>query len=241
MKTIHSNPKIKATARGQLLGHYSVPLFAHLYAGGMLMILSDFFRVLISPVRYTQFIIFALVEFILLLMSGLFTVGLCRLHLQLARGKEAPFLLVMSGFFQNSDKTLKAELVIGLHILLRTIPFWLCYSCYLIFSYRFLLLLSIPMLVTALLHALILQINYSQVFFLINDDPDANLRELLEGSTLLMMGHKMQYARLLLSFLGLYLVSILSFGIGFLWTKPYFFAAKTAFYQQLIKNWRRNG
>ena len=49
----------------------------------------------------------------------------------------------------------------------------------------------------------------------------------------MMYGHKTQYFMLMLSFIGWFLLSILTFGIGLLFLYSYITMASTIFYQQI--------
>ena len=51
----------------------------------------------------------------------------------------------------------------------------------------------------------------------------------------MMDGHKMELFVLDLSFIGWYLLCVITFGIAFIWVAPYIQATKTNFYHQ-IKN-----
>jgi uncharacterized membrane protein len=48
-----------------------------------------------------------------------------------------------------------------------------------------------------------------------------------------MNGYKMKFFLLRLSFLGWYIVGILTLGIGMLWVKPYVMTASAVFYDEL--------
>ncbi|TKI12287.1 DUF975 family protein, partial [Bacillus wiedmannii] len=53
----------------------------------------------------------------------------------------------------------------------------------------------------------------------------------------MMNGHKMDYFLLCLSFLGWFILSILTLGIGFLWLVPYFYTTSAAFYEEISKEY----
>ena len=80
----------------------------------------------------------------------------------------------------------------------------------------------------------VIYLDYTLVFFLIIDYPDENPSQLLSKSKALMKGNRLNYLYLQASFLGMYLVGILSFGVGMLWVNPYVKMAVTKFYLLLI-------
>ncbi len=64
-------------------------------------------------------------------------------------------------------------------------------------------------------------IAYSQVFFIIADNPDVRVRDAMKISMRMTNGRKADLFMLGLSFLGWALLSILTLCIGFLWLVPY--------------------
>ena len=68
------------------------------------------------------------------------------------------------------------------------------------------------------------------------DFPDFSAEELIRGGTKLMKGHLRRLYFLYLSFLPMYLLTLLSFGIAGLWVSSYTHAAEAAFYKDLMAN-----
>ncbi|MCD7818567.1 MAG: DUF975 family protein [Lachnospiraceae bacterium] len=77
------------------------------------------------------------------------------------------------------------------------------------------------------------RISLSMVLFVHADNPDLSFREMLEESWRLMDGVRLRYLYLQFSFLGMYLLCILSFGIGFLFVEPYINTANGYFYKEI--------
>jgi uncharacterized membrane protein len=76
-------------------------------------------------------------------------------------------------------------------------------------------------------------IAYSQVGFILAENPELEYQEALKRSEDMMRGHKWRYFELQLSFIGWYLLSILTFGIGFIFLAPYLSMTQAAFYDDL--------
>lgn len=76
-------------------------------------------------------------------------------------------------------------------------------------------------------------IAYSQVGFILADNPSLEYQEALKQSEDMMRGHKWRYFELQLSFIGWYLLSILTFGFGFVFLAPYLSMTQAAFYDDL--------
>ena len=91
-------------------------------------------------------------------------------------------------------------------------------------------LIAIP---TLGIGAIILGCAYAMVPFILRDNPELTPREVLHKSRIMMRGHKWDLFVLVLSFIGWFLVAIITFGIGFLWIGPYLDAAIAHFYEDI--------
>lgn len=72
---------------------------------------------------------------------------------------------------------------------------------------------------------------YSMVFYIMKDNPDMGVMEIIAESKRMMTGNKMKFFLLQLSFIGWVLVSILTFGLGFIVLLPYAFSSFVGFYE----------
>lgn len=97
-----------------------------------------------------------------------------------------------------------------------------------IFTLLWSLLLIIPGIIAAL--------RYSMAYYIMSDNPQLSAFEALNQSKLMMVGFKWELFRLWLSYLGWFLLGLLTLGIGFLWVNPYYETAKANFYQDLKDN-----
>ncbi len=79
---------------------------------------------------------------------------------------------------------------------------------------------------------------YSMTPFILNDEPSLSYNQAITRSRQMMDGYKGKLFMLHLSFIGWFLLGILSFGIGFLWIGPYINASQTQFYLRLREKWQ---
>lgn len=86
----------------------------------------------------------------------------------------------------------------------------------------------------ALIVTTILELVYSQAYYLILDFPSCSVKEALRKSRLLMRGHKGRLFYIQVCFLPLLLLAVLSCGIGMLWIAPFIYAVQTEFYLDLV-------
>ncbi len=74
---------------------------------------------------------------------------------------------------------------------------------------------------------------YSMSYYIMAENPEMTAAQAREASMRLMMGNKGRLFYLHFSFIGWYLLSMLTFGILLLWVNPYVRAAEAAFYESI--------
>lgn len=94
---------------------------------------------------------------------------------------------------------------------------------------------AIVLLVAGVLVYALINVCFSQVFFLMFDFPDKKMTELIQLSLYLMKGQKLRFVIMWLSFIPLLFVSYLTCGIGLLWVLPYKYSTYACFYLELTK------
>ena len=83
--------------------------------------------------------------------------------------------------------------------------------------------------------------SYALTPYLLKDHPELKFNAAIEESMRLMSGNKMRLFLLDLSFIGWFLLGIITFGIAFLWITPYWNTARAAFYEDLMSDLRNAG
>ncbi len=89
------------------------------------------------------------------------------------------------------------------------------------------LLLIIPGIIAA--------ISYSQAALIKIDNEEMGAMDCIKKSKELMNGHKWEYCKLVLSFIGWFILGAFTFGILYFWLIPYVSVAECNFYNELIK------
>lgn len=180
---------------------------------GLAIITILVYSLIISIFGYSDSIYNNNIEIILdlssLLLSGVLTLGISKFLLNLTKkDSSAKFADLFSGF-NVYFKTLGLNILLGIIIVIGTI------------------FLVVPGLIFALM--------FSQTFFILSEDNEKGIIQCLSESREMMIGYKFDYFVLMLSFLGWWLVSALTLGIGALWVYPYQKLTEANFYLE-IKN-----
>lgn len=92
-----------------------------------------------------------------------------------------------------------------------------------LFTFLWALLLIIPGIMKAF--------SYALTPYILLDDPELTARQAITRSCEIMQGRRWKLFCLYLSFIGWGILSLLTFGIGFLWLVPYMNASIAAFYE----------
>jgi uncharacterized membrane protein len=142
-----------------------------------------------------------------LIIGGPMQFGVSVLSLNISRKKKAEFAQIFDGFKDRISESIIAYLLAALYIFLWSI------------------LLIIPGIIAA--------ISYSQTFFILAEDKRISGIDAMAKSRKLMNGYKWKFFCLCLRFTGWFIVSIFTFGIGFLWLIPYMNVSFAKFYDDI--------
>ena len=225
----------KLLARQTLIGHYKTPIAGFLVMGLISALLTMPFNSLIgtsSTIRST--IISYLSSFIISLITTVLNVGYCHMLLKMSRNKPYSFSDLFYGLRNQPDRYLIVALIMGLISMVLSIPTYFLQQIAII---RQDLSYSTPIIVLSIVTSIvviIIELSFGQVYFLLLDNEELSPIEGLKQSLRLMSKNKGRLFYMGLSFVGISLLGLLSFGIGLLWIVPYIVTSEVFFYRDLI-------
>ena len=82
----------------------------------------------------------------------------------------------------------------------------------------------------------IYSLNFALSYFILIDNPNDSISDIINKSIKIMKDRKIFYLKFILSFFGLFLISIITIGIGFLWLIPYSHISHIFLYKYLKDN-----
>lgn len=231
----------KSLARRNLIGRYGILIFC--------IVLTEMISFLLSAVFLTQNIsgwLFVLCGFIISLLTSVLYTGLGYMYLQTARDQAVRVQDLFFALNHSPDTVLLIGLFIRAGALLSAAPLylmtllldlrWQLYDALTVSSagaaLQILGLYLLFFLLWAVLFAAIM-LRYAMACFIYLDHPAWSMVNILRESRNRMSGHLLTYAKLLLSFVGMLLMGVLSFGIGLLWVMPYIYVSSAQFYLDL--------
>lgn len=236
-----TSSELKTRSKDLLDGRYGSAMLI-LFLGNMLpealsTMISSFlssFQVILTLSPLTRMLIALLIGAAISLFTNIFSAGYALFFLNMAchRSCEVDNLfygfkwqfkkcLILSGFFTTVSFILK-------------LPYTFCFGMFqqtqnMNWVMGALLAASVALILSTLFYLI-----FSQCFYLMLDFPDYTVKQLLRGSMQIMKGHIGRLFYLQVSFIPLFLLAILTCGIGLLWLRPYIQMTYTCFFLDLM-------
>lgn len=236
MNSYQSSAELKAMAKEQLFDKYGTAIGAFLLLSLISIAIMSIPILTISQNSVIGYIIYLLCCFIFYTFLGVLYSGEAFFYLNLICKQPVSIGNILYGFKSHSDKALIIQIVLSAAVYISAVPAFIFEFLYSYDNRAIWILLTSVSLVAAEAIVIIVRLNISQAYYLLQDFPDYSAKELLKMSRQIMKGHKGRLFYIELSFIPLYLLGILSCCIAFLWIIPYMKATKANFYMDLIKN-----
>lgn len=235
MKLLRPSSALKADAREMLLGKYKVAVLSYALMELLITSILTFVEMQINLQTTAGILLYYAIYLIIVLLSTVIVAGQNYLYLNMYRGQKYETGNIWAGFRICADKAILSYVMIFGKTLLCSIPCMVATAIMLVTENYYLVLLVAATAIYMIIAGTLIQLDYSQVLYLIWDFPQETASQLLNRSQAIMKGHRGSYFYLLFSFIGMFFLSLLTFGIGMLWIYPYFTATKTAYYLELTK------
>lgn len=230
-----NSAQLKAIARGQLLGQYGVFVPAVIFYQIISYLAVQIISIFIQTNTFSGIFLFILANLVLQIIYGYFTIGFSRMYMMLSCKRGCKFSDLFFGFSNYQSKTLLLTLRLYCILIACMLPGSLIFSCALVFGNSYMILLGSIFLLASLLATGYYSLRYHLVYYLALDFPNYTIKQLFSCSAFLMKGQFFRLLYLYVSFIPLYLLSLLSFGITNFWILPYQQATICNFYLNTVK------
>ena len=230
MNSYKTTTEMKSAARALLQGRYKEYIAAYITAELVLVLISAIASSVL-PTDTTWGMVFELaISFVLELISAVFLLGIIHYTMNICKGLPYKLSDVFYGFKSHPDKAIICQFLFTLAELVCMLPAILFAILYTITENPAFMIVMSVFLVIGLVAVVILHLTLHFVFYLILDYPDATIKELIVYCANMMRGHRIKFFYLYASFLPLYVLGILSLGIGLLFVEPYVNVTVAQFY-----------
>lgn len=235
MNSTKTTTELKSIARELLLGKYGIYILAFTSIEVIILALTMVISVVTSSEAVWAEVLNLVLTLILELLAAVFSLGLIRFTLNISRNQPYKLSDIFYGFTSHPDKAIIAQFLLFLMDLVCVLPAVLFFVLYYIAeSAAFLMVIASLFLVIGGVISVILHLTFDMVFYTMVDYPDATVMELFRYCANVMKGDRIKLFYLTASFLPLYILSILSCGIGLLFVIPYHNVAVAQFYQDVF-------
>ncbi len=187
----------KKAARKQLKGRWGLPILLLVISCVITSMIAMPGSVLDDAAFLTgaEYMAYSTLSLISLCVQGILTLAISYVYLRMMHTTEK---LPFDTFLTGLERWLSGALGI----------LW-----YTLWVFLWSLLFIIP--------GIIKSISYSQMFFILAENPKIGVRRAMQISKVITQGHKADLFVMGLSFLGWAILCLITFGIGFLWLLPY--------------------
>ena len=235
MNSTKTTTELKSIARELLLGKYGIYILAFTSIELIILALTMVISVVTSSESLWATVLNFALTVILELIAAVFSVGLIRFTLNISRNQPYKLSDIFYGFTSHPDKAIISQfllLVLDVVCMLPAILFFILY--FIAEDIAILMVIASLLLVIGGVISVILHLTFDMVLYTLVDYPDATVMELFRYCANVMKGDRIKLFYLTVSFLPLYALSILSFGIGLFFVIPYHNMAVAQFYQDVF-------
>ena len=232
-----NSAKLKMSARKNLQGKYTTIILSLLLLvlliGGSYLVAKLIKAIWIAPI-------------LIIIVCSLFVMGFIGIVLKISRRKKVSFddLFAKTDLFDKYIGLTVILLIIGL--LAWVLEYLSFKSLIVIILYQMelnsllaavLIIFGILLSTAILLVSIYIAISFSQVYFILYDEPKLSIVKILDKSFDMMGNYIIEYFVLLLSFLGWIVLGLFTFGVLYIWLIPYMLVTLAKFYDIVKKDY----
>ena len=231
MKHTQSVSDLKAMAREYMLGKYGTAIVLAITLNAISIFIGIACEFTIDTNTIFGIVVFYIVQFLLSLVTCIFSVGVYRFYLNICQNRPFNISDLFYGFSHHPDKAILIELILSLIGFGCLLPFIGFLAAYILLKRTILIVLFTVALVLGILVFFYFSLTYSFAIALLADNKDhLSVTELLRESCRLMTGNKFRYFYMMVSFLGWMFLGLLTCGIAYLWINSYINCTSALFY-----------
>lgn len=233
-----SSSELKSLAREELSGKYGVPVGILFLAGLISIIVSVSLSIFFETDNVTSYIVYYIVSYIISLLLAVLELGVVKFFMSFCRKQEYQLGDMFWGFKNHPDKIIIFMIILTLIMFGCLVPgiIFIFFGAFTVQPIVF--VGAVILLIAGVLFGYIIGLSYSMVPYLVVDKTEYSITELMRESKEMMRGHKGRLFYLQISFIGWYLLALLSCGIAMLWIGPYRITTFTFFYMDLKGEFR---
>ena len=226
--------ELKRIARGNLQGNFLELIRAFVFCHLIISLIELPFSWNNNESPFsTQNIIYYVASLLITVASVVLTVGQYCLHLRIARTGKLHLGELFYPLIYDANRLIIAEAILFAIRLLVFAP--IAGAAAIVYFYDDLNLYFVALGLTILgaILTVLTEITFGMTYFALIDGEELSVWQAIKRALKLIKGHKGRFLYMYLSFIGVYLLALLTFGIGLLWVQPYMMQTITLFYLEI--------
>ena len=223
--------ELKRIARGNLQGNFAELIRAFVFCNLIVSLIETPFSSMITETLLsTSNIIYIVALSLITIASVVLTVGQYCLHLSVARGDKVR----MSDFFYpikyDANRLILTEAIL---FVIRVIGLAPAIGAFVIINYYNdfnMYLIALALCILGCILTILIEVAFGMTYFALIDGEELSVIDAFKTALKLIKTHKGRFFYMQLSFIGMYALVLLTFGLGLLWVQPYIMQTTTVFY-----------
>ena len=223
--------ELKRIARGNLQGNFLELIRAFVFCNLIISLFEMPFSWMTNEVNFsTQNIIYYAATLLISIASVVLTVGQYCLHLRIARTSKLHLEELFYPLMHDANRLIIAEAILFVLRLIALSPALGAIAIVYFYDTIDMYLIALVLSIVGCVLTVLVELTFGMTYFALIDGEELSVWGAFKTARKLIKTHKGRYFYLLLSFIGMYLLVLLTLGIGILWVQPYVMHTTTVFY-----------
>ncbi|MBQ8518147.1 MAG: DUF975 family protein [Agathobacter sp.] len=223
--------ELKRIARGNLQGNFLELIRAFVFCNLIISLIEMPFSMTRNEILFsTQNIIYYVAVILITVASVVLTVGQYCLHLGVARTGELHLSEMFYPIKYDSNRLIIAEAILFVIRLVALAPVIGAIAIIYFYEEINMYLVALGLSIIGCVLTVLVEITFGLTYFVFIDGEELSVMEALKASIQLVKKQRGRFFYMQLSFIGMYLLVLLTLGLGILWVQPYVMQTTTLFY-----------
>lgn len=223
--------ELKRIARGNLQGNYVELIRAFVFCNLIVSLIEMPFSWMTNEIPFsTQNMIYYGAVLLITIASVVLTVGQYCLHLRIARTGKLHLAELFYPLMHDANRLILAEVFLWVIRLIALSPAIGAVAIIYYYDEMNMYLIALVLAVLGCVLTVLVEITFGMTYFALIDGEELSVIAAIKAALKLIKTHKGQFFYMQLSFIGMYLLVLLTLGIGILWVQPYVMQTTTLFY-----------
>lgn len=223
--------ELKRIARGNLQGHFLELIRAFIFCELIISLIEMPFSGISSETLFSaENFIYYTAMLLIAIASVVLTVGQYCLHLRIARTGQLHLEELFYPLTHDANRLIIAEATLFVIRLIGLAPAIGAVAIVYFYNTIDMYLIALVLALLGILLTVLIELTFGMTYFVLIDGEELSVWQAFKTATHLIKTHKGRYFYMMLSFIGMYLLVLLTLGLGILWVEPYVMQTTTLFY-----------